>query len=83
MLHPFEYVAPTKESVEKITTLRAAMKGVHDLIVEEIPAGAERTLAIRKLEESSMWANKAIVFTQAGPSRPHPNPIAPELRPTA
>jgi hypothetical protein len=27
-----------------------------------VPQSAERTLAIRKLEEASMWANKAVVF---------------------
>lgn len=74
MPHPFEYVAPTEESVEKIRQVRNAMKHLHDMIVAVIPASAERTLAIRKLEESSMWANKAIVFTQVYPQAPAPVP---------
>lgn len=61
---PFEYVAPTPESVEKIKKIRDAMRSLNDLILETIPVSRERSLAITKLEESSMWANKAIVFTQ-------------------
>ena len=73
MPHPFEYVAPTEESVLKIRKVRDAMKELHDLLLATIPTGAERTLAVRKLEESSMWANKAIVFGQVYPEPPgHP-----------
>lgn len=62
MPHPFEYQAPTAEHVEQIKQVREAMKELNDLILDLIPPCRERSLAITKLEESSMWANKAIVF---------------------
>lgn len=62
--HPFEYVAPTAASVEAIRNVRKAMMDLHDLILSTMPASRERSLAVTKLEESSMWANKAIVFSQ-------------------
>lgn len=62
--HPFEYVAPTPASVEAIRDVRKAMMDLHDLILSTMPASRERSLAVTKLEESSMWANKAIVFSQ-------------------
>lgn len=58
----FEYQAPTPEHVEKITAVREACKAAYLALMENVPGCAERTLAIRALEESSMWANKAIVF---------------------
>lgn len=66
-LNPFDYVQPTPESVEAITAVRLAMKNLRDLMNERIPSSRERSLAITKLEESSMWANKAIVFNQRAP----------------
>lgn len=58
----FEYHAPTEEHTTKIIRLREAMKELSTLIEDEIPNCRERSLAITKLEECSMWANKAIVF---------------------
>lgn len=60
--HPFEYQAPTPAQVEQIRVVREAMKALHDLILDTIPSSRERSVAITKLEEVSMWANKAIVF---------------------
>ena len=64
--HPFEYQAPTPEHVAKINRLREAMSEVYEHMLAQVPACAERTLAIRHLEESNMWANKAIVFDGEG-----------------
>lgn len=61
--HPFEYQRPTPEQVQQIETVREALKQVHDTIVGTLPPSRERSLAITKLEETSMWANKAIVFS--------------------
>jgi hypothetical protein len=33
---------------------------VHGLIVEEVPEGRYRALALTSLEQASLWANKAI-----------------------
>jgi ribosomal protein L17 len=62
MMHPFEYIKPTQGEIERITTLREKCKELHDLILEIITPSRERSLAITKLEEVSMWANKAVVF---------------------
>lgn len=48
-----------------IQKTRAKLKETRDLIVRLIPDCRERSLAITKLEEVSMWANKAIVFVGA------------------
>jgi hypothetical protein len=61
-LGPFDYHAPTPEQTEAIIKVRKAMKALNDLLLEAVPSSRERSLAITKLEESSMWANKAIVF---------------------
>lgn len=58
----FEYHAPTPEQTERIIAVRAALKEACAALVAHVPPSAMRTLAIRKLEETSMWANKAIVF---------------------
>lgn len=59
--HPFEYQAPTEEHVKKITEVREACKALHSVLLT-LPECRERSLAITKLEETSMWANKGIVF---------------------
>lgn len=64
MKHPFEYQRPTPEQVEQIEKVRASLKQTHDLILETVPPSRERSLAITKLEECSMWANKGIVFSE-------------------
>lgn len=64
MTNPFEYVKPTEMSVEKIEYVREKARELHEVITNHIPASRERSLALTKLEEVSMWANKAIVFTQ-------------------
>jgi len=63
-LNPFDYQAPTEISVEKIKRFREACKNLHDLIQSGIPISREKSLAVTKLEEVSMWGNKAIVFNQ-------------------
>ena len=60
--HPFDYQRPTAEHVQQIETVRDAIKAVHDTILATLPPSRERSLAITKLEEASMWANKGIVF---------------------
>lgn len=61
--HPFEYQAPTQEQVQDISLVRETLKHAHDIIMQTVPASRERSLAITKLEEASMWANKGIVFS--------------------
>lgn len=60
--NPFVYQAPTPEHIKAIAAVRAQLETTYECILTMVPPCAERTLAIRKLEEASMWANKAIVF---------------------
>lgn len=62
--HPFDYQAPTPQMTDRIQVVRAVLKEVHDAILAHVPSSRERSLAITKLEECSMWANKAIVFEE-------------------
>jgi len=60
--HPFEYQRPTPEHVEQIEVVRGVLKQAHDTILATLPPSRERSLALTKLEEASMWASKGIVF---------------------
>ena len=59
--HPFEYQKPTEENVAKITEVREACKSLYE-VLQTLPKSRETSLALTKLEEVSMWANKSIVF---------------------
>lgn len=65
----FEYQAPTPEMVESIKIVRLRCKMVYDELMRFVPPSRERSIAITKLEEVSMWANKAIVFNRVGEER--------------
>jgi hypothetical protein len=58
----FEYQTPSEQQIAKITMVREKCKELRDLLVGNVPDSRERSLAITKLEEVSMWSNKAIVF---------------------
>jgi hypothetical protein len=60
-LHPFDYQPPTEEQQKKIEEVRAACKVLYD-ILQALPTSREKSVAITKLEEFSMWTNKGIVF---------------------
>lgn len=64
VLNPFDHQTPTEASVEKIKSVREGLKTMHQFLIDTLPVGREKVLAITKLEEVSMWANKAIVFHQ-------------------
>jgi hypothetical protein len=66
MKHPFEYHRPDPDQVQQIETVRQGCKTLHTLLLA-LPASAERTLAVRKLEECSMWANKGIILANESP----------------
>jgi hypothetical protein len=59
--HPFEYHKPSTEQAETMATLNLRFKAAYDLLVELVPGSADRTLAIRKLQEARMWANAAVL----------------------
>ena len=66
----FSYHAPTPQAVEKLRAIRNCGKLLGEMIVELCPAAPETSLAIRKLEETVMWANASIVR----PMAPEPSP---------
>ena len=56
----FEYHKWTPEQVAKGTLVRKALSDAVLVIVENVPPGPDRTVAIRKLREARMDANSAI-----------------------
>lgn len=62
MKDAFEYQAPTQDMIDKITVIRNLCKILRNELEATMPECRERSLAITKLEECSMWANKGIVF---------------------
>ena len=62
-LHPFEYQKPTEEGVLLLQETRDDYKKLYERLLR-LPNCREKSLAITKLEESSMWVNKGIVFNQ-------------------
>lgn len=56
----FVYHAPKTEQPERYEALRAQAKDLAYNLIRMVPPGRERALAITKLEESIMWANKGI-----------------------
>lgn len=59
--HPFDYHRPSQEQVDQITKVREGCKQLHATLLE-LPPCRERSVAVTKLEEVSMWANKGIVM---------------------
>ena len=64
----FEYKKPSDAAVALIRQNREACKAL-SLVLLSLPDCREKSLALTKLEEVSMWANKAISFevTDAAP----------------
>lgn len=59
----FVYHQPTDEQIEQIQLVRGRCADLQKAL-EELPQNREISLAITKLEEVSMWANKGIVLGQ-------------------
>lgn len=64
-LSQFDYHKPTDAGVERITVIRNAHKNLVKVIWDQVPNGADRSAAIRKLHECMMTCNKAIVLEDA------------------
>lgn len=58
----FQYNKPTEKQTEALKTLREGCEKLHQLMLEVLPPGRYRSIAITKLEEVSMFQNKACVF---------------------
>ncbi len=56
----FTYHSPKNDQPERYEKIRSKAKELAYLIEECCPESRERSLAITKLEECSMWANASI-----------------------
>ena len=56
----FTYHSPKSNQPERYLTLRDNAKTLAFDILHLVPPGREQSLAITKLEEAIMWANKGI-----------------------
>lgn len=61
-MDPFEYSRPTEKQLYILNQLRAKCKELNDLQNALLPPGRYRSIASTKLEEVSMFQNKACVF---------------------
>lgn len=67
----FEYRAPTDKEKEALAGLQTGWLYVESLIMQHVPVGQERSLAITKLQECRMWANAGVVLVQSKNICPH------------
>lgn len=61
-LASFDYHKPTDDQVNRISIIRGASKVMVQAIWAQCPDGPDRTVAIRKVHEAMMTANKSIVL---------------------
>lgn len=62
----FEYHAPTPEQVEAMKEVRSAAKALALIIDRVCPPSADRTDAVRQLQNCNMTANRSIVLKGKG-----------------
>jgi len=62
----FEYHAPTPQQVESMKRVREAAKVLALVIDEFCPPSADRTDAMRQLQNCNMTANRSIVLKGKG-----------------
>lgn len=55
------YHKPSVEGLAKISELRQAFSNLHDIIERSAPDSREKSVAFTQLEQSAMWAIKAVV----------------------
>lgn len=60
----FVYHQPSEAQVDTIISVREQCRNLHALL-ETLPQNRETAIAVTKLEEVSMWANKGIVLEDA------------------
>jgi non-homologous end joining protein Ku len=59
---PFAYHKPSKDGLERITTLREGFSTLKQIIEQTVINSRERSVAITELETAAMWAIKGVVF---------------------
>lgn len=66
--------ASTREKQDEHSSARAAMREAALRVLELVPEGREKALALTKLEEAMMWANAGIARASGGSAG---RPVAP------
>ncbi|MCP9494285.1 MAG: hypothetical protein MSG64_07505 [Pyrinomonadaceae bacterium MAG19_C2-C3] len=61
-LDSFDYHTPTSEQVEQMKLVRGVAKNLARAINSNVPDGADKSAAMRKLRECVMTCNAAIVL---------------------
>lgn len=56
----FKYHPPKGDQPSRYETLRAAARAFATTIITHCPQSRERSLALTKLEEATMWANSSV-----------------------
>jgi hypothetical protein len=67
-MHPstFEYLKPTDEQIAAMARVREAAKAFAEVLVKELPEGADKTWVIRNHRTTAMWANVALTRDRDG-----------------
>jgi len=61
--HPMDYIGTDDPvTIAHYRAVSQASRTLYDTILAHCPESAERTLAIRKLQEARMWANASIAL---------------------
>jgi hypothetical protein len=70
-LHPstFDHVKPTDEQAETMRQASALSKGYADDIAGILPDGADKAYVLRRIRETAMWINTAIMREDDGSPR--------------
>ena len=63
--NPFRFIKPTEGQLIETNDLRLDFEILTEKITKKIKDSPELGIVIQKLEEASMWANKAITHTEA------------------
>ena len=84
VLQTFMYHPPTPEQQIHYGAVRAWARFFAEAVLKECPPSAERTLALRKIQEGLMWANASIALNEpsARAIPPSPDPAPPPSPPT-
>lgn len=81
ILETFMYHPPTEAQKEQYLKIRTWARFFAEAVLDCSPPSAERTLALRKVQEAVMWANAAIALNPSqempSPTLAPPEPVAP------
>lgn len=65
----FEYLKPTEDQAEDMKACREAAAAYATVLELRMPAGPDKTYALRKLREVAVWANIGITRNPDGSPR--------------